>query len=82
MIGIEGRALEWFKNYLTGRHFQVLVKDTKSALKLLDKGVPQGSVLGPILFCIYSIYWNLLGFCGNMVWNVSSMQTTLNFISP
>ena len=52
-IGIEGKVLEWFKNYLTGRHFQVLVKDTKSALKLLDKGVPQGSVLGPILFCIY-----------------------------
>ena len=52
-IGIEGRVLQWFKNYLTGRHFQVLVKDTKSALKLLDKGVPQGSVLGPILFCIY-----------------------------
>ena len=52
-IGVDGVALEWFKSYLTGRTFQVSVKNTKSGTKLLGKGVPQGSVLGPILFCIY-----------------------------
>ena len=52
-IGIDGMALKWFKNYLTSRHFQVAVKNTKSESKPLTKGVPQGSVLGPILFCIY-----------------------------
>ena len=54
-IGVDGTALEWFKNYLAGRLFQVSVKNSKSALIPLEKGVPQGSVLGPILFCIYTL---------------------------
>ena len=54
-IGIEGTALKWFKSYLTERSFQVSVKNTLSRRKLLEKGVPQGSVLGPILFCIYTL---------------------------
>ena len=52
-IGIDGPALEWFKSYLKGRSFKVSAGETKSDNKSLDKGVPQGSVLGPILFCIY-----------------------------
>ena len=52
-IGIDGLALEWFRSYLNGRSFQVSARETKSDDKSLDKGVPQGSVLGPILFCIY-----------------------------
>ena len=49
-IGVEGVVLDWFKSYLSGRNFRVSVKNTKSDYKPLGKGVPQGSVLGPIFF--------------------------------
>ena len=54
-IGIDGAVLEWFKDYLAGRHYQVSVRNAKSGSKPLSKGVPQGSVLGPTLFSIYTL---------------------------
>ena len=51
--GIQGTELEWFKNYLQGRNQFVSINNEKSPLKEINRGVPQGSILGPILFLIY-----------------------------
>ena len=54
-IGIEGEAHKWFKSYLQNRKVAVIVSNCKSETNNLTKGVPQGSILGPTLFNIYTI---------------------------
>ena len=54
VFGITGAALDWIQSYLTGRSQRVVIGDTKSELIPLTFGVPQGSVLGPILFTLYT----------------------------
>jgi len=53
LIGIDGTAHDWFQSYLSGRTQSVLIDGIVSTLLFLLFGVPQGSVLGPLLFCIY-----------------------------
>ena len=52
-IGIRGKLLNWLKNYLSERKQVVVVKGETSNVKVVPAGVPQGSVLGPLLFLIY-----------------------------
>ena len=52
--GIRGVSLEWFRSYLTNRKQYVQINDEKSATETMTYGVPQGSVLGPILLIIYT----------------------------
>ena len=52
-IGLSGKALDWVKSYLSNRSQRVTVKGKFSEAFNLDTGVPQGSVLGPLLFSIY-----------------------------
>lgn len=52
-LGIRGEPLNLFKSYLIGRKQAVYCNQSYSPLKSIDKGVPQGSVLGPIFFLIY-----------------------------
>ena len=51
--GIRGKVLQLFKSYLSGRSQFVKVNDAKSSLLEIEFGVPQGSILGPLLFLIY-----------------------------
>ena len=51
--GFRGKELHWFENYLKGRKQFVEINGTPSTLRELLCGVPQGSVLGPILFLIF-----------------------------
>ena len=53
LYGVQGNAIKWFKSYLTGRAQKVNIDDAISNEEILDSGVPQGSILGPLLFLIY-----------------------------
>ena len=53
-FGISGQVLNWIKSYLTNRSQTIGIGDGQSSPKTLRCGVPQGSVLGPKLFCLYT----------------------------
>ena len=52
--GIKNTALAWFESYLNGRTSSVCIGDEISPSIEIDIGVPQGSILGPILFIMYT----------------------------
>ena len=53
MYGIDGRLLKFVQNYLQGREQSVVIENCVSTSKPVLSGVPQGSILGPILFVLF-----------------------------
>lgn len=74
-IGIEGPALAYLKSYSGNRTYHVQIGKAFSEMKTLDRSVPQGSVLDPILFFIYTT--ELLTKHDVVL---SCLRTTRNFI--
>ena len=67
-FGIRGIALDWLSSYLTNRCQYEEYHGTKSSLLNITCGVPEGSVLGPVIFLVYI----------NDIVNVS--RVTVNFV--
>jgi hypothetical protein len=51
--GIRGKTLNWIDSFLKERKQQVIVNGSKSGIDSVISGIPQGTVLGPVLFVIY-----------------------------
>ncbi len=52
-LGISGSLLEWFRGYLTNRKQRVVLNGQASSWQYTNAGVPQGSILGPLLFLVF-----------------------------
>ena len=77
--GIRGTAFEWFKSYLSGRSQQVEISDRiLSDINFLNYSIPQGSILGPLLFIIYA---NDLSSCLHYSSSVSFADDTSVLLS-
>ena len=51
--GVSGDVLRWFQSYLSGRRQRVVLQGSLSEWVYIKAGVPQGSILGPLLFLLY-----------------------------
>lgn len=59
-VGLRGVALDWFKSYFANRSFSVKMGEPYSRNAFLPCGVPQGSILAPLLFPLYILPLGLI----------------------
>ena len=53
LYGVQPKTLQWFSGYLTQRPQRILINSIFSDAKIVTCGIPQGSILGPLLFLLY-----------------------------
>jgi len=68
--GIRGVVHDWLRKFLTNRQQYTCIGGVKSSVSCISSGVPQGSVLGPLLFLIY------VNDIGNAVPNLAIKRDT------
>ena len=90
MVSIRGHANKWFLSYLTCRRQFVSINNISSKELISSYGVPQGSVLGPLLFllcindfanCVKTLDFHIFAYDLNLFFrsnNLLSLQDTLN----
>lgn len=75
-VGVQDSAFTWFESYLSSRSQFVQIRDTCSSDRQLTCGFPQGSVLGPILYLVYTFLSEVS--CVAMVSGFTCTRTTLD----
>ena len=76
-FGVRGTDLDWFVSYLNGRFQSVIVDGVMSSSRRLVYGVPQGFVLGPVLFTLYS--QPLSDVISSIIVTITSTPMTLSY---
>ena len=88
--GIRGNANKWFRSYLNKRQQFVSINGFPSTMKTMEYGVPQGSVLGPLLFLIYiNDLNNAIKFClthhfaddTNLLFSATSLKKIQKYVN-
>ncbi len=79
-FGIQGTAKKWFSSYLTERTQSVTVENEASKPIILDFSVPQGSVLGPKLYCGYCRPIGRIVTSFGLIYHIYADDTQLYFV--
>ena len=77
-LGILGVCLQWFRSYFSKREQYVVYNDTSSSKQRITCGVPQGSILGPLLFLLYI---NDLANASDVIFSLLFADDSYMFIS-
>ena len=79
-LGIQGVALQWFQSYLSKRSQCISTDNVQSEPLDVPYGVPQGSVLGPLLFCAYTNQLGLIIQKHNLKYHIYADDTVILII--